>query len=82
MTLTLIADTEIGGGGQGLQTAYVTLVGTVTNAEGATIYTKTIPRVKGIQLDLPRATNEAYYNALDIVKKEFIPGLIRLWHGF
>jgi hypothetical protein len=82
MVLTLEADARPGGGGQGLQTVYVDMVGTVTDAEGNIVYTQTMTRIKGIQMDLPRATDAAYDKATEQLQDEFIPGLVRLWHGF
>jgi hypothetical protein len=82
MVLTLEADARPGGGGQGLQTVYVDMVGTVNDAEGNIIYTQTMTRIKGIQMDLPRATDAAYDKAAEQLQGEFIPGLVRLWHGF
>ena len=82
MTLTLEADARPGGGGQGLQVVYVDMVGTVTDVQGNIIYTQTMTRIKGIQMDLPRATDAAYDKATEQLQDEFIPGLVRLWHGF
>ena len=82
MVLTLEADARPGGGGQGLQTVYVDMVGTVTDAEGSIVYTQTMTRIKGIQMDLPRATDAAYDKATEQLQDEFIPELVRLWHGF
>lgn len=82
MTLTLEADARPGGDGQGLQVVYVDMVGTVTDVQGNIIYTQTMTRIKGIQMDLPRATDAAYDKATEQLQDEFIPGLVRLWHGF
>ena len=46
------------------------------------MYTQTMTRIKGIQMDLPRATDAAYDKATEQLQDEFIPGLVRLWHGF
>lgn len=82
MVLTVQADTRPGGSGQGFTTVYLDLVGTVTDASGATIFTQTKTNIKGIQLDLPRATDVAYDKGRVLMEEEFIPQLVRLWHGF
>ncbi len=82
MTLTLQADARPGGQGQGFTTVYLDVVGTVTSAEGETIFTQTQTKIKGVQLDLPRATDAAYDKASQVLQDDFIPQLIRLWHGF
>jgi len=82
MNLTLQADARPGGNGHGIFTVYVDLVGTVTNAEGELIFTQTLTQIKGNQLDLPRATDDAYNKAAERIQSEFVPALIRLWHGF
>ena len=81
MVLTVQADARPGGSGQGFTTVYADVVGTVTNPRGETLYTKTLTSVKGIQLDLPRATNAAYGKASEEMSDTFVPGLIRVWHG-
>lgn len=82
MTLTIQADVRPGGEGQGFTTVYLDVVGTVKNAEGETIFTQTQTRIKGVQLDLTRATDAAYDKASQVLQEDFIPKLIRLWHGF
>ena len=82
MTLVVEADARPGGSGQGFSTVYVDLVGTVTNNAGETIFTQTLTNIKGIQLDVPRATDAAYGKAADAMSTEFVPDLVRLWHGF
>ena len=62
-------------------TVYADVVGTVTNQRGETLYTKTLTSVKGIQLDLLRATDAAYGKASEEMSDTFVPGLIRVWHG-
>ena len=81
MVLTVQADARPGGSGQGFTTVYADVVGTVTNLRGETLYTKTLTSVKGIQLDLPRATNAAYGKASEEMSDTFVPDLIRVWHG-
>ncbi|MEE2919320.1 MAG: LPP20 family lipoprotein [Bacteroidota bacterium] len=81
MALTVQADTRPGGSGQGFTTVYADVVGTVTNQRGETLYTKTLTSVKGIQLDLLRATDAAYGKASEEMSDTFVPGLIRVWHG-
>jgi hypothetical protein len=61
---------------------YVDVVGTVTNGAGESIFTQTLTRIKGIQMDLPRATDVAYGKASEEIESDFVPALIRLWHGF
>lgn len=82
MVLTVQADARPGGSGQGFTTVYADVVGTVTDRQGETLFTQTLTRIKGIQLDLPRATDAAYGKASESVSTEFVPALIRLWHGF
>lgn len=82
MMLTVEADARPGGSGQGFTTVYTDVVGTVTNREGEVLFTQTLTRIKGIQLDLPRATDVAYSKAAEEVTSDFVPALIRLWHGF
>ena len=82
MVLTLQADARPGGSGQGFYTVYVDVVGTVTDAAGETVFTQTLTKIKGIQLDLPRATDAAYDKASEEISSNFVPALIRLWHGF
>jgi hypothetical protein len=82
MVLTLQADARPGGSGQGFYTVYVDVVGTVTDAAGKTVFTQTLTKIKGIQLDLPRATDAAYDKASEEISSNFVPALIRLWHGF
>ena len=82
MVLTLQADARPGGQGQGFTTVYVDVVGTVTNRAGESIFTQTLTRIKGIQMDLPRATDVAYGKASEEIESDFVPALIRLWHGF
>ena len=81
MVLTVQADARPGGSGQGFTTVYADVVGTVTNQHGETLYTKTLTSVKGIQLDLSRATDAAYGKASEEMADTFVPGLIRVWHG-
>ena len=81
MVLTVQADARPGGSGQGFTTVYADVVGTVTNRRGETLYTKTLTSVKGIQLDLARATDAAYGKASEEMSDTFVPGLIRVWHG-
>ena len=81
MVLTVQADARPGGSGQGFTTVYADVVGTVTNRRGETLYTKTLTSVKGIQLDLARATDDAYGKASEEMSDTFVPGLIRVWHG-
>ena len=82
MILTVEADARPGGSGQGFTTIYTDVVGTVTNREGEVLFTQTLTRIKGIQLDLPRATDAAYTKASEEITSDFVPALIRLWHGF
>ena len=82
MAFLVQADARPGGEGQGFYTVYVDLVGTVTNGQGETVFTQTLTQIKGIQLDLPRATDKAYQKASSEVQEDFVPALIRLWHGF
>ena len=82
MILTVEADARPGGSGQGFTTVYTDVVGTVTNREGEVLFTQTLTRIKGIQLDLPRATDAAYSKASEEITSDFVPALIRLWHGF
>ena len=82
MILTVEADARPGGSGQGFTTVYTDLVGTVTNREGEVLFTQTLTRIKGIQLDLLRATDAAYTKASEEITSDFVPALIRLWHGF
>ena len=81
MALTVQVDARPGGSGQGFSTVYVDVVGTVTNSRGETLFTQTLTRIKGIQLNVPQATDAAYNKAAEEMSKEFIPDLIRLWHG-
>ena len=82
MVLTVQADARPGGSGQGFTTVYTDVVGTVTNREGEVLFTQTLTRIKGIQLDLPRATDASYTKASEEITSDFVPPLIRLWHGF
>ena len=82
MTLVVEADARPGGSGEGISTVYADVVGTVTNNQGETIFTQTLTGIKGIQLDIPRATDVAYGKAAEAMSKEFVPDLVRLWHGF
>ena len=82
MVLTVEADARPGGSGEGFITVYTDVVGTVTNRAGEEIFTQTLTRIKGIQRDLPRATDAAYTKASDEIASKFVPSLIRLWHGF
>ena len=82
MILTVEADARPGGSGQGFTTVFTDVVGTVTNREGEVLFTQTLTRIKGIQLDLPRATDAAYTKAAEEITSDFVPALIRLWHGF
>ena len=79
--LTVQADARPGGSGQGFSTVYADVVGTVTNRRGETLFTQTLTQIKGIQLNVPQATDAAYNKAAEEMSKEFIPDLIRLWHG-
>ena len=81
MVLTVQADARPGGSGQGFSTVYADVVGTVTNRRGETLFTQTLTQIKGIQLNVPQATDAAYNKAAEEMSKEFIPDLIRLWHG-
>ena len=82
MTMVLEADARPGGQGQGFTTVYVDLVGTVTDDQGEVIFTQTLTKIKGIQMDAMRATDAAYDKAAEEIQDTFMPALIRLWHGF
>ena len=82
MDFLVQADARPGGEGLGFSTVYVDLVGTVTNGQGQTVFTQTLTQIKGIQMDLPRATDKAYQKASSKIQEDFVPALIRLWHGF
>ena len=82
MVLTVQADARPGGSAHSFTTVYADVVGNVTDRRGETIFTQTLSRIKGVQLDLARATDDAYSKASVSVSTEFVPALIRLWHGF
>lgn len=72
LTLKVNADTQLGGGGHGFTTAYLTATIVLKDMEGNTVMQKNFDRVKGIQSGKEQAANEAYRKAAKKVNGRFI----------
>ena len=78
--LSVESDARPGGSGQGFVTVYVDIVATLTAPDGHVIDTFQKTNIKGVQLDLLRATDAAYGKASQEILDNMIPDMIRRWH--
>ena len=76
--LSVKADTRKGieKKGQKMFTAFLDMSIQAKDLENRVIFSKTINKIKGIQLDFEQADNESYQQAIKEIKKTVIPDFV------
>lgn len=74
--LEVTADSEKGTVSGSIYVSFATAIIKVSDKAGREIYTTTIDRIKGLNLDYDRSAQEAYFKAIELMEKERLPALL------